>query len=316
SGDKVSLRRIYSGTAPTMIAPNDTLQFVTVVGDFKEASVEVQAWNLTGSISVTVPAPFQVSIDGFTYTTTVTIPANGGMLYIKYIPTVEGNHSGLVTLSATGVPNITIPVMGASVNCGTISFPYVEDFTTLTGLLCWSVIDANEDDNTFVIVPGGAIYEYSANAANDWLVSPKLTIPAEASLNFQAACYSGSYPEKFSVYVMNDINNYANATRVLGPVTLDIAQWQDFYVNLTPFAGQQIYVGIKCESDADMYAFMVRNIEFNNYVGIETQTQDVVSVYPNPASNVVNVTAPSTIKMVEVFNITGQSILSNQVGDT
>ena len=137
------------------------------------------------------------------------------------------------------------------------SLPFVETFdATSASRQCWSIIDANDDNTTWYYGSDNnydeevAMYRYSYNDANDWLVSPKLAIVEGAYLTFEY--WSVRYAqEKFSVYVMDDPANYASATLVLA-TQIATSQYASTIpsINLTAYAGQEIYIGIKCETEA------------------------------------------------------------------
>ncbi len=147
--------------------------------------------------------------------------------------------------------------------------PFVETFDlTSNSLLCWSTIDANNDgeENSAYGIwnfdSEQAVYVYSSdNAANDWLVSPKLTMVDGAYLTFD---YKGDgyYTEKFSVYVMDAPANYAEATQILATQIVDNADYESIAnIDLSAYAGQDIYIAIKCESEADMNRLLIDNFK-------------------------------------------------------
>lgn len=136
-------------TDPTIIATPTAVDFGTaLLGNTNNATVAVTAYNLTAGVTATTSAPFAVSADGTTYGTTATVAAAGGTLYLQYTPTAVGTDNGTLTLSSTGATNVTIPLTGAAIECnGTI--PYSYDFSDATANLCWTVVNANNDDYTF-----------------------------------------------------------------------------------------------------------------------------------------------------------------------
>ena len=202
---------------------------------------------------------------------------------------LEGDAAAL---ALTGLTPATIYYVYVQSNCGaedwTISYfatecdgsaypvPFVETFET-SSALCWTVIDANNDAEDWGGIYGGAWnigdligdgniiggYVYSPdNDANDWLISPKIAIVDGAYLTFDYAGYSSYYTEKFSVYVMDDPANYASATQIL---TTQIVETTDYAsianIDLSAYADQEIYIGIKCESEADQDALFIDNFK-------------------------------------------------------
>jgi hypothetical protein len=200
---------------------------------------------------------------------------------------LEGDAAAL---ALTGLTPATIYYVYVQSNCGaedwTISYfatecdgsaypvPFVETFETGSAL-CWTVIDANNDAEDWGGIYGGAWnigdligdgniiggYVYSSdNDANDWLISPKIAIVDGAYLTFDYAGYSSYYTEKFSVYVMDDPANYASATQILTTQIVETADYASIAnIDLSAYADQEIYIGIKCESDADQDALFIDN---------------------------------------------------------
>ncbi|MBQ5826828.1 MAG: choice-of-anchor J domain-containing protein, partial [Bacteroidaceae bacterium] len=69
----------------------------------------------------------------------------------------------------------------------------------------WQVIDANNDDVTWRYNPtssrGHAGYSYHyANGADDWLISPKITVDEATQLMVKYKYYGSFYSEKLEVY--------------------------------------------------------------------------------------------------------------------
>ena len=50
--------------------------------------------------------------------------------------------------------------------------------------------------------------------------------------------------------------------------------------------------------------------------GVEDESLVTLNMYPNPASDVLNISAQSTINTVEIFNVLGQKVISMQVENT
>ncbi|MDC1519448.1 lamin tail domain-containing protein [Polaribacter sp.] len=50
--------------------------------------------------------------------------------------------------------------------------------------------------------------------------------------------------------------------------------------------------------------------------GVENESLITLNMYPNPASDVLNISSQSTINMVEIFNVLGQKVITMQVEDT
>ena len=173
--DQVTIELIPNTTDPTITVAPAALAMNAVVGNPTTAQVSVNAYNLTAGITATTAAPFSVSADGTAYGTTATIAQAGGPLYVKYNPTAAGTDNGTITLSSTGAANVTVSLTGTAIDCSNNTIPYSYAFDNEAMADCWTINNANNDENTFIIdlEDGYAYYHYdSDNDADDWLISP------------------------------------------------------------------------------------------------------------------------------------------------
>ncbi len=91
---------------------NSPAQTYTVSGD-----------NLTGDVTVTAPAPFQVSTDNVNFSSSVTLTQSGGnivgepvTIFARFSPTAAGAASGNITHTSPSATTQTVAVSGTGVN--------------------------------------------------------------------------------------------------------------------------------------------------------------------------------------------------------
>ena len=288
-------------------------------GNSETAAVELTIVAASDDITVATAAPYAVSLDGTNFASTVTIPAGASVLYqtiyVQFTPATAGIFSGSVTVSTTGA-SATITLAGEGIECSVITnFPFVEDFEPSSDTRdCWIIEDANYDGTTITIMPydevenlGVAAYFYSAtSSANDWLISPEMTLPADAHVGYHYAC-AGSYSEKYSVWIIPQGGSTASAVNVLPTQTINNSALAIQSIDLSAYAGQTVRIAFKVESDPDKLYIFFDNITVTQGVGIN-DVENNISIYPNPASSVLNVNANSNIQSVEVMNLMGQTI--------
>ena len=158
-------------------------------------------------------------------------------------------------------------VVVEGITCPSItSLPFLETFNSDSPTRdCWTIVDANSDGQTwnYTTLTDVAGYPYNSNSsANDWLISPKISIVSGSKLTFDYKVASSSYDEKFQVYVMSSPSNYGSATNILGTQTVNNTSWQTISaINLSAYAGQDIHIGIKCISNSDMYNLYIDNFK-------------------------------------------------------
>ena len=325
TGATLVAERLGNGcsTDPEIVTDDDDLEFYTILGTPSDAEIAViRAFNLTEGITATTAAPFEVSADNTTFAATATIAANGGNLYVRYNPTEAGTHTGTVVLSSTGAENVTIDVEGESIDCSTVhAAPFEETFAaTSETIACWTIIDANNDSNSFNFTYTDdeetdliGYYFYSEdNNANDWLISPKLSITANNEVAIDVAERSATYPESYKVWAITESPaNYANATllRDASEPNGVYPNMETIVISLAEYAGQEIYIGIQCVSNADTYMFLVDNFELRFATAAEENIAETIAVYPNPTNSMVTI-ANAEGKDIVVINSLGQVVAS------
>ena len=263
-------------TDPTIIATPTAVDFGTaLLGNTNNATVAVTAYNLTAGVTATTSAPFAVSADGTTYGTTATVAAAGGTLYLQYTPTAVGTDNGTLTLSSTGATNVTIPLTGAAIECnGTI--PYSYDFSDATANLCWTVVNANNDDYTFEFntTDGWAsIRCNSSMAMDDWLISPVFALTGGQTGSVDYRSGSASYFEKLQIFAIG-----VNDTVALTPVIeAHNTTFETVYFDLSSLTGNY-QIGIHGISDADQLRLYVTNVNVYNGAPTASMTTNVTDV--------------------------------------
>ena len=185
---------VYSGTTETMLTVNpSTVNFGMVNPNDHStvASVVVTGYNTTAAISATVSAPFEISDNNTTnFGSSVTLPAAGGTLYVRYSPTNEGADNGTVSLTS-GTASASVTLTGTAVDCN-IALPYTETFAATSGSRnCWTLVSNNEiniggtNGLGYLTVDGRDVLQFSsygsASDYNQYAFSPRLNVSSSAT---------------------------------------------------------------------------------------------------------------------------------------
>jgi hypothetical protein len=338
-------------TDATMLVSPESISFGSIIFG---ASPVVKTANvttalLTSDINVTAPANFEVSANGASYAATATLPQAGGTLHVRYNPTSTGSHNGTITLTS-GSFTKTITVSGSAIDCsGAQSLPFVENFDN--GMPnCWMILDEDGDGYSWETSDAPESYfsssvDLSGSGHNEsygyimsgsysnvngvlnpdnWLITPALSIPSEgATLSFYVAAQDANYAaEHYGVYVSTSGTAPANFT-LLYEEDLDAdggpraqGTWKQKTVNLANYAGQTIHIAVRHFNCTDMFLLNLDDFTVTAGVGVENfDIDNTVSVYPNPATNVLNINANSNINRVEVYNMMGQMVGMYEAND-
>lgn len=156
---------------------------------------------------------------------------------------------------------------------------------------------------------GSKLFAFFASTTppnNDWMISPRLL--TAGTFSFWAKSYTTQYGmERFKVLTSTTDNQTTSFTAITtgSYVTVDTA-WTQFTYTIPASAK---YVAIQCVSN-DAFIFCVDDVQYTGTVAIE-ESNIASSVYPNPASDFVTFAAQENINKVEVYNVVGQLIYSN-----
>ena len=155
----------------------------------------------------------------------------------------------------------------------------------------------------------GASFAATDGLNDDWLISPMLRMPADnASLVMQVQSYNDQYGlEKYEVCVSTTDNDPDSFTVLKsGSAPTD---WEEVTVDLSEYAGKDIYVAIHCVSE-DAFIFFVDNIEITKPKGgvDDVATGDAaLRLYPNPVSETLVISGMG-IENVSIWSMAGAQV--------
>lgn len=295
---------------------------------------------LTNDITVTAPANFEVSTNGTSYAATATMSPNGGTLYVRYIPSGAGYHSGNITLTSGSITK-TIAVSGSTVDCSQPQvLPFTEDFEG--GMpACWTILDQDGDGYAWehsyepvsyyspsvdlsgsgnngsegFVMSGSYSNVNGALTPDNWLITPALAIPSNgATLTWFVSAVDINYAaEEYDVMLSTSLTP-GSFTSVFNE-TLQSDQWEQRSVNIGGnWAGQTVYVAFRNHNTSDIFLMKVDDISVTAGVGVDNHEVNA-NIYPNPANNVLNITSTENINLVEVYNMMGQMVGMYEAND-
>jgi hypothetical protein len=90
--------------------------------------------------------------------------------------------------------------------------------------------------------------------------------------------------------------------------------WQEGDVSINDI-GSSYQLVIEARCNASTEAFFFDNIQFAGILGLENNSQETFSIYPNPASNgYVNVTSSTSgVKTISVYDVLGKQIINTTI---
>ena len=173
----------------------------------------------------------------------------------------------------------------------------------------WGARTGDKHMVCFASVPTATV-----TANNDWLISPQITLGTSNVLKFWAkACNAEFGAERFNVWISTTDTNPASFTKISpGAFTTTTSiNWVERTYNIAAtYNNLPVYIGIKCQSP-DMFGFAVDDFSVTGTVlGTDSFFASNYAVGPNPASDVVNISAKNnnTINTVEITDINGRVV--------
>ena len=198
------------------------------------------------------------------------------------------------------------------------------------GYLQWTTIDADGDGYNWSLLRNWGNYNnpYSVASASvddyeqpltpdNYLVCPfKLTYDC---ITFWACAQDASYPaEHFGVAVATKDNPEAADFTTIKEWTLTAKTqglWYEFTADLREYQGQEIWVAIRHFGCTDQFMIVVDDITlYREWDGVADATPATMSIYPNPATSLLQVNNSERVESYEVYSMTGALLHSAHVG--
>ena len=283
----------------------------------------IMAVDYPATVGINAPVDFSVNyvpIEG----ATVSWNFQGGT------PATATGENATCTWSATGTYNCSVTVTSATTTdtwnftVTVINAAAYFDFEAGTMPAGWLSIDADGDGQEWMFS-----YLYGQGAAHDgsngmlasaswtqsmgaltpdnWVFTNAITVPNTDNPTlawFEKGQDASWCAENYSVYVATD-QTIASAT-LLHDYTAT-GSWVCRTINLAAYKGQTVYFAFRHHDVSDMFILDIDDVMVSGdaVAGIENVGNVTMSVYPNPASDKLTVSAEG-LKNVEVLDITGR----------
>ncbi|MBP5757780.1 MAG: T9SS type A sorting domain-containing protein, partial [Bacteroidales bacterium] len=152
----------------------------------------------------------------------------------------------------------------------------------------------------------------TAYPSNRWLIPPQVRLTSGNYFVWDAISYEDPYLETYRVRISTTNTDTASFT-VLTTIEDESGDaWQRHAVDLSAYAGQDVYIAIQLISD-DMNMLWIDNVKIagpatlvsDEPIGIETAAGSDINVYPNPATGMITIAAANIIR-IEVIDAMGR----------
>lgn len=303
------IKAVTSATAPAFdfVLSGSTTGLVGDVLNFSVAGPTDGTYNWTFQDGTPATATGMTASASWTTTGTYTVTVNGS--------SASGDN-------ATHTLNVTIN------SCDNPILPLIEGFED--GLGCWTAVDNDGDGYNWtpadqmaftptahtgsgVMCSPSWIREEGALNTDNWLISPKISIPAEgATIEWWSWGQDQSdFADHYYVRTSTSSNAVADfhGTEYEGAPTAS-RTWEKHSRNLGAFAGQEIYVAFQHQC-SNMFWLFIDDVQITagNHAGIDNADNVKVKISPNPTTDRV-VVKGDNIQTVDIYDVTGAKIMT------
>lgn len=175
----------------------------------------------------------------------------------------------------------------------------------------WVVVA--DPENNLDSVASSTSYFNPVDTASRWLITPPLLLGAYGNqLSWKAKSHDPSYPDDYIVLVSTTNTELASFTDTIGLVQEENFEWTYRQVDLVleGYVSQTIYIAF-VNNTVDGYILYMDSIHVvkEDPVSINEIEKLEFSVYPNPASDKIQIISPFDITSVRIINFSGQVVM-------
>lgn len=242
--------------------------------------------------------------------------------------TTAGDHTVRVEATnnfGTASDSIVVDVF----SCDGFTAPYTADFSSSLG--CWATrSDADQGYGWFASVdmfetdPIGQVLSMSADSffgmmfdaeVDNWLISPWIAMPTEGryDIAFKVRPYTSQYAsDHYAVYVIDQAGNETKLhEETLGGNNTNFSQR---VVSIPESITGQFRIAFRHFNSTGGYVIILDEIKvvvYGSLQGIDDVNTTNISVYPNPANDVLNIRGEN-ISEVELIDVNGRIVINER----
>jgi hypothetical protein len=170
-------------------------------------------------------------------------------------------------------------------------------------------ITVSDPNNPLDSVAASTSFFEPTGTADRWLITPALNLGAYGNyIAWSARSQDASFPDSYRVMLSTTDNDILSFTDTLGSISEEYSDWTDRFVNLSTqgYANQTVYVafvnitenGFKLFID-DIHAWK------EDPVSVVENDEIILKIFPNPATEMINISSSQTLEMVEIYSMKG-----------
>ena len=318
--DDITVQEIPSCIEPTAVTSSNIMINSANIGWTAPATAPANGYEVYYSTSNTAPTSSTVlNTTNSTTSTTLSASLNGLASATTYYAWVRS------VCSATDKSVWSASPTTFTTTCTSTNVPYTQDFESVTVPAlanCTTVQNLGTGNIWATNSPAGYGFNskvlsylyHGTNAANTWFYTQGINLTAgiQYTISYKYGNNGGTtYVEKMKVAygtsadaaaMTNAIADYPNITNNTTAITETI--------NFTPTTTGIYYFGFNCYSIADRNRLFLDDISItqSSLATSETAAKKDVKVYPNPFSDIINISELKDIKSIKVTDVAGRTL--------
>jgi len=195
--------------------------------------------------------------------------------------------------------------------------PYEEHFEMgATDWACWTTKDIEDNDGyasywqlSDILNPDfdySAVFKYDPNNDQEgWLISPRISLQEVTSAILQFYTYE-EYPNdmQYEGVLISTTGTSASDFHEIWTQEAPAAEWNHYTLDISEFAGNDIYVAFKY-TGLNGHTWYVDDVYIDGNLSIGEEVKNAVTVYPNPANDVLYINGIEKYTEVSIYNAIG-----------
>lgn len=156
-------------------------------------------------------------------------------------------------------------------------------------------------------------YYDPSGQANDFLVTPQLSLTSYSRFIWSARSVDASYPDGYQVLISTTDNTVASFTDTLLTVAGESAliNRRTIELDAAGYANQDVYIAFQNNS-TDGYILLIDDVTLltAETASVSETTGVAVNIYPNPSSDFIQVNTTEQIEDISIYSMDGRLELS------
>ena len=182
----------------------------------------------------------------------------------------------------------------------------------------WRIVNWGAQVENGNLVASTTSWFTQIKAADRWLVSPAITLPANstASLEFFARSHQASpYDDGFKLKISTTTTAKASFTNILTvphAINAPIADLTPYTVDLSAYVGQTIYLAwVNDNTNGNLLSIDDITVTATPKMAVNETSKNGLTLYPNPATDYFVINNVNDVVSVNIYDLSGKAVRSN-----